>query len=72
LSTDQKNQLAAKVAGLAYLVRGRSLAELIAGHDWRTNGPLRNQRHDAFEMLPITSDAGPQGNDIAAIRLWRL
>jgi hypothetical protein len=33
---------------------------------------LRNQRHDALEMLPITSDAGPQRNDIAAVRLWCL
>jgi hypothetical protein len=72
VSTDLKNQLAPKVAGFAQLVRGRGFAEPIASHFQGTDGTLRNQRHDALEMLPITSDAGPQSNDVAAVRLWCL
>src|SRR5713101_6879539 len=38
-STDLKNQLAAKVAGFAYLVRGHGFAELIACYFQGTDGP---------------------------------
>ena len=72
VSADQKNQLAAEVAGLANLVRGGGFVQPIACHFRRTNGPQRDQRHDALEMLPIAPDAGPQGNDVAAVRLWCL
>src|SRR6516164_121360 len=60
------------VAGFAYLVCSRGFAELVECHFWRTDSSYRNQRHDAFEMSPITSDTGPQSNDIAAVRLWCL
>ena len=60
------------MAGLAYPLRGHGFAEPIAGHVRRPHGPSRDQRHDALEMGPIASDAGPQGNDVAAVRLWRL
>ena len=53
-------------------MRSCGVAELITCHFQRMDGSKRNQCHDALEMLPITSDAGPQSNDIAAIRLWRL
>ena len=53
-------------------MRGHGFAELVACHFRRTDGPIRNQRNDALEMWPIASDARPEGNDIAAIRLWRL
>src|SRR6516225_2794999 len=39
-STDQKNQFAAKVAGLAYFVRGRGFAELVDCHFRRTDSPF--------------------------------
>src|SRR6516162_7516270 len=68
-STDQKNQFAAKVARLTYFVRGRGVAELVACHFRRTDSPHRYQRHNAFEMLSIASDAGAQSNDIAAVWL---
>ena len=71
-STDQKNQFAAKVAGLAYFVRGRGFAELVACHFQRTDSPHRHQRHNAFEMLPIASNVGAESNDIAAVRIRRL
>src|SRR6516225_8711576 len=71
-STDQKNQFAAKVAGLAYFVRGRGFAELVDCHFRRTDSPHRHPRHNAFEMLPIASHAGAESNDIAAVRLRRL
>jgi hypothetical protein len=38
-SADQKNQLAAKVAGFAYPVRGHGFAKPIACHFRRTDGP---------------------------------
>ena len=38
-STDLKNQLAAKVAGFAYPVRGHGFAELIACYFQGTDGP---------------------------------
>src|SRR6185437_8343651 len=72
LSTHHKNQLAAKVAGLADLVRGGGFAELVARHFRRTDGACRDQRHDALEMRPIASDAWPQGDNIGAVRLGRL
>src|SRR6516162_2471332 len=58
------------MAGFAYLVCSRGFAELVECHFRRTDRSYRNQRHDAFEMLPITSDTGPQSNDIATVRLW--
>ena len=53
VSTDHKNQLAAKVAGLAQPVRSHGFAEPIPCHFRRTDGACRNQRHDALEMVPV-------------------
>src|SRR6478736_10462536 len=60
------------MAGFAYLVCGRGFAELVACHFRWTDSSHRDQRQDTFEMLPITSDAGPQSNDVAAVWLWCL
>ena len=53
-------------------MRGHGLAELIARDFRRTDGSECDQLHDALEMWPIASDAGPQSDNVATNRLWRL